>query len=497
MARHAPDVTIAGVAGREWSLREGRQATLDLLKLDEPPTALVASSVELALGGMLACRELGVRIPDDLALAAFDDAYFAELLDPPLTAVAYQPREVGEAAASLLVEAMGEDEPWSARLEIRCAADRPRLVWVHGDDDRGRDPARRRLEAYGTHVALRPTDLEIGEGEFFCLLGPSGCGKTTTLNLIGGFVNPVGGEIWIRDERVDSLPPHRRRVNTVFQSYALFPHMTVRDNVGFGLKMARVPTSESRGRIEEALRLVGLEEFGDRLPGQLSGGQQQRVAVARALVNRPAVLLLDEPLGALDLKLRHRLQIELAQIHRDVGTTFVYVTHDQEEAMSMATRIAVMSDGGDPADRDAERDLLPAALAVRRRLHRRVELPRRLDGVGHGAPGRRPRRAVLGEWLAGGNEGDVDGPARGGAAVRARRGAGRCHPRDGSCRRRSSAARPASRSTATQVDAPLIAAQFGRERIAAGELTPDKEVALWWDAHDAVLLPIQSTEEED
>ena len=137
--------------------------------------------------------------------------------------------------------------------------------------------------------------------------------------------------------------------------------MNVRDNVGFGLKMARVPSSESHGRIEEALQLVGLEEFGDRLPGQLSGGQQQRVAVARALVNRPAVLLLDEPLGALDLKLRQRLQVELAQIHRDVGTTFVYVTHDQEEAMSMATRIAVMSDGRIPADRDAERDLPPAA----------------------------------------------------------------------------------------------------------------------------------------
>src|SRR5437773_2790457 len=198
---------------------------------------------------------------------------------------------------------------------------------------------------YGGHTALDRTDLEIAEGEFFCLLGPSGCGKTTTMNLIGGFVSPSSGEIYIRNERVDGLPPHRRRVNTVFQSYALFPHMAVRANVGFGLKMAHVPAAESRGRIDEALRLVGLEEFGDRLPGALSGGQQQRVAVARALVNRPVVLLLDEPLGALDLKLRHRLQIELAQIHRDVGTTFVYVTHDQEEAMSMATRIAVMSHG--------------------------------------------------------------------------------------------------------------------------------------------------------
>src|ERR671939_390646 len=198
---------------------------------------------------------------------------------------------------------------------------------------------------YGSQVALQPTELTIEEGEFFCLLGPSGCGKTTTLNLVGGFVAPSAGEILIRDRRVDRLPPHRRPVNTVFQSYALFPHMTVRDNIAFGLRMARVPKQDAGTRVAEALELVGLEHLGDRLPGQLSGGQQQRVAVARALVNRPAVLLLDEPLGALDLKLRKRLQVELSQIHRDVGTTFVYVTHDQEEAMSMATRIAVMNEG--------------------------------------------------------------------------------------------------------------------------------------------------------
>src|SRR6266487_5269834 len=198
---------------------------------------------------------------------------------------------------------------------------------------------------YGAQQALSPVDLEIAEGEFFCLLGPSGCGKTTTLNLIGGFVGATTGAILIRGESVERLPPHRRPVNTVFQSYALFPHMSVRDNVAFGLKMARVPKSEAGTRVEEALHLVGLDEQGERLPGQLSGGQQQRVAVARALVNRPAVLLLDEPLGALDLKLRKRLQVELAQIHREIGTTFVYVTHDQEEAMSMATRIAVMNEG--------------------------------------------------------------------------------------------------------------------------------------------------------
>jgi len=201
------------------------------------------------------------------------------------------------------------------------------------------------VKRYGNQVALRGIELEIRDGEFFCLLGPSGCGKTTTLNLIGGFVPVTEGEIWIRGRRIHELPPHKRPVNTVFQSYALFPHMNVRENVRFGLKMDRVSRAESTPRVEEALALVGLEDFGDRMPAQLSGGQQQRVAVARALVKRPAVLLLDEPLGALDLKLRQRLQIELTQIHRDVGTTFVYVTHDQEEAMSMADRIAVMNDG--------------------------------------------------------------------------------------------------------------------------------------------------------
>jgi spermidine/putrescine ABC transporter ATP-binding subunit len=198
---------------------------------------------------------------------------------------------------------------------------------------------------YGSAVALEPLDLEIREGEFFCLLGPSGCGKTTTLNLIGGFVEASGGEILIEGRRADRVPPHKRNVNTVFQNYALFPHLTVGDNVGFGLRMAHVSRREARPRIDEALTLVGLTELADRLPGELSGGQQQRVAVARALVNRPAVLLLDEPLGALDLKLRKRLQIELSQIHREVGTTFVFVTHDQEEAMAMADRIAVMNEG--------------------------------------------------------------------------------------------------------------------------------------------------------
>ena len=201
------------------------------------------------------------------------------------------------------------------------------------------------MKRYGRHLALAELDLTIRDGEFFCLLGPSGCGKTTTLNLIGGFVAPTEGTISLHGRRIDTLPPHKRPVNTVFQSYALFPHMSVLENVGFGLRMDRVAKAEMRRRAQEALALVGLEAYGDRSPAQLSGGQQQRVAVARALVKRPAVLLLDEPLGALDLKLRQRLQLELAQIHREVGTTFVYVTHDQEEAMAMADRIAVLNDG--------------------------------------------------------------------------------------------------------------------------------------------------------
>jgi ABC-type Fe3+/spermidine/putrescine transport system ATPase subunit len=200
-------------------------------------------------------------------------------------------------------------------------------------------------KTYGRRPALHQLDLEVEEGEFFCLLGPSGCGKTTTLNIIGGFVAPSAGRVLIRGTQVDHLPPHRRDVNTVFQSYALFPHMTVRANIGFGLRMARTDREEAKRRVRDAIEMVGLEELETRLPAELSGGQQQRVAVARALVNRPAVLLLDEPLGALDLKLRKRLQVELAQIHREVGTVFVYVTHDQEEALALSDRIAVMRNG--------------------------------------------------------------------------------------------------------------------------------------------------------
>jgi len=198
---------------------------------------------------------------------------------------------------------------------------------------------------YGDAVALDRVSLRIESGEFFCLLGPSGCGKTTTLNLIGGFIPLTSGELRIEGRRVNDLPPHQRNVNTVFQNYALFPHMSVAQNVAFGLRMEGLADAEVGRRVTEYLELVGLVEYRDRYPGQLSGGQAQRVALARALAKQPAVLLLDEPLGALDLKLRKQMQVELSRIHRQVGTTFVFVTHDQEEALSMATRIAVMARG--------------------------------------------------------------------------------------------------------------------------------------------------------
>lgn len=194
-------------------------------------------------------------------------------------------------------------------------------------------------------LAVDNVSLQIEDGEFFALLGPSGCGKTTSLRMIAGFEKPSSGHILIRGEAMEQVPPFHRPVNTVFQDYALFPHMTVLQNVMFGLQMEKVDTKEARKRAEEALEMVRLPQVGNRKPNQLSGGQQQRVALARALVKRPAVLLLDEPLGALDLKLRKNMQFELKSMQQQIGITFIYVTHDQEEAITMADRIAVMSDG--------------------------------------------------------------------------------------------------------------------------------------------------------
>ena len=201
------------------------------------------------------------------------------------------------------------------------------------------------VKRYDAHAAVDDVSLSIGEGEFFSLLGPSGCGKTTSLRMMAGFVAPDEGRVLLQGEDVTSVPPNRRPVNMVFQQYALFPHMSVYDNVAFGLSVKRVPRSEHRERVNEILRVVALEGYEKRRPRELSGGQQQRVALARALVNRPAALLLDEPLGALDVKLRRHMQRELKRIQLELGTTFVYVTHDQEEALAMSDRIAVMNGG--------------------------------------------------------------------------------------------------------------------------------------------------------
>lgn len=192
---------------------------------------------------------------------------------------------------------------------------------------------------------LQNIDLEVQEGEFLTLLGPSGCGKTTLLRLISGFEEPTQGSIFIDNKNVAGLPPHQRHVHTVFQSYALFPHMTVFDNVAFGLRCQKLPASEINTRVVEVLNMVKLEKFAERKPAQLSGGQQQRVAIARAAVNRPRVLLLDEPLSSLDYRLRKTMQIELKQLQRQLGITFIFVTHDQEEALSMSDRVVVMQDG--------------------------------------------------------------------------------------------------------------------------------------------------------
>ena len=200
-------------------------------------------------------------------------------------------------------------------------------------------------KSFDNTEVLKGIDLEVAQGEFITLLGASGCGKTTTLRIIAGLELPDAGQVILEGQDITNREPNKRDVNTVFQNYALFPHMNVSDNVGYGLKIRKVPKAEIERKVEQALRLVQLEEYGKRMPDQLSGGQNQRIAIARAVINEPKVLLLDEPLGALDLKLRRQMQLELKRLQKQLGITFIYITHDQEEAINMSDRIGVMHEG--------------------------------------------------------------------------------------------------------------------------------------------------------
>ena len=286
------------------------------------------------------------------------------------------------------------------------------------------------VKQFGDAVVVDHINLEVRAGEFFSLLGPSGCGKTTTLRMIGGFEAPTSGVIELQGQDVTWLPPYKRNVNTVFQNYALFPHLTIYENVAFGLRRKSIKDAEVKSRVTDMLALVELAGFETRRPTQISGGQAQRVALARALINKPAVLLLDEPLGALDLKLRKQMQVELKRIQQEVGITFIYVTHDQEEAMTMSDRIAVMNKGryeqlGEPEvlyERPMTRfvagflgvsNLLPGAVegndgtytAVRLEDDTRIRAPRALVGdTAHVSVGVRPEKIRL-------HETDVEAPA--------------------------------------------------------------------------------------
>jgi spermidine/putrescine transport system ATP-binding protein len=286
------------------------------------------------------------------------------------------------------------------------------------------------VKKFGEAVVVDHINLEVRGGEFFSLLGPSGCGKTTTLRMIGGFEAPTSGVIELQGQDVTWLPPYKRNVNTVFQNYALFPHLTIFENVAFGLRRKGIKDAEVKSRVTDMLKLVELSGFEVRRPTQISGGQAQRVALARALINKPAVLLLDEPLGALDLKLRKQMQVELKRIQQEVGITFIYVTHDQEEAMTMSDRIAVMNKGryeqlGEPEvlyERPMTRfvagflgvsNLLPGAVegndgtysAVRLADDTRIRAPRALVGdTANVSVGVRPEKIRL-------HEADVEAPA--------------------------------------------------------------------------------------
>jgi spermidine/putrescine transport system ATP-binding protein len=242
------------------------------------------------------------------------------------------------------------------------------------------------VKRYGDVVALDGISLAVQQGEFLALLGPSGCGKTTLLRLIAGFIEPTSGELFIGDQSMAGVAPNRRPVNTVFQNYALFPHLTVAENIAFGPRRRRVAKSEVKSGVAETLALVGMDEFVNRYPSELSGGQQQRVALARAIINKPKVLLLDEPLGALDLKLRKRMQIELKHLQARLGITFIFVTHDQEEALVMADRIAVMSQGrimqlgsGEEIYRNPSSRFVASFIGDANLLA--------MDGIGSGSPG--------------------------------------------------------------------------------------------------------------
>jgi putative spermidine/putrescine transport system ATP-binding protein len=255
---------------------------------------------------------------------------------------------------------------------------------------------------FGTHNAVKDVTLTIKQGEFIALLGPSGCGKSTTLNLIAGLLPATGGGIWLDEKRIDPLRPEERGFGMVFQSYALFPHMSVKKNIGFGLKMRGMAKAESDRRVAEAVGLVRLQGQEEKLPGQLSGGQQQRVAIARAIAVQPPLVLMDEPLSNLDAKLRLEMRAEIRRIHNTLGATTIYVTHDQEEALSLADRIVVMRDGqirqvGGPGG-----PVLAAGPSRRRRVHglpQQGRRPRRLrrgrSGDGHCRPGRRRRAGAF------------------------------------------------------------------------------------------------------